>query len=123
MADTGIFATTAQVQAKAGANASTTYNAESYINQFMTEAESLINCVTCYNWSDAYTTLNVDVQGILKLAASNWAAILVLNADPTGMSAREYETRLDVLTMGFNKAIQQLKEVSVKTFMKAPTSP
>ena len=37
MADTGIFATTAEVQRKVNANASSTSNVEAYINQFMTE--------------------------------------------------------------------------------------
>ena len=36
MADTGIFATTAEVQRKVGANASSTANVEAYINDFMT---------------------------------------------------------------------------------------
>ena len=40
MADTGIFATTAEVQRKVGANASTTANVEAFINQYMTEAEA-----------------------------------------------------------------------------------
>ena len=64
MADTGIFATTAEVQRHVGANASATSNVEAYINQFMTEAESFINAFTRYNWSDAFASLNVDVRGI-----------------------------------------------------------
>jgi len=55
MADTGIFATTAEVQRKVGANASTTSNVEAYINQYMTEAESYINTVTGVNYSDSYS--------------------------------------------------------------------
>ena len=83
----------------------------------MTEIESYINALTGKNFSDTYSTLNVDKKGILKMAASNYAAIMVLNYDPTGMLAREYETRMDILVMGFNKAMQQLKEPSVIKFV------
>ena len=40
MADTGVFATTAEVSRKAGANASATSNAEAYINQYMAEVKA-----------------------------------------------------------------------------------
>ena len=46
MADTGIFATTAEVARKAGDNVSTTSIAEAYVNDFMTQAESEINDAT-----------------------------------------------------------------------------
>ena len=80
MADTGIFATTAEVSRKAGADASATSNVEAYINQFMTEAESLINATTTFNWTDAFAGLNVDVKGLLKSAASAY----VVASSPVG---------------------------------------
>ena len=39
MADTGIFATTAEVQRKAGAGASSVSNVEAYINDFMKKVQ------------------------------------------------------------------------------------
>jgi hypothetical protein len=119
MADTGIFATTSEVQAKVGANSSATYNAEAYINKYMTEAESYINSVCCFNFSDAYATLNVDVKGLLKEAASNIAAMYVIQADMSGFpSLREAETRLDVLNNRIEKALSQLKEKAVIGFIR-----
>lgn len=117
MADTGIFATTAQVQAKVGANASSTYNTEAMINQFMTEAESLINNVTRFNWSDVYSTLNVDVKGILKMAASAKAAMMVISADMSGMYLLEAQTRLNVLAFEYDEAIKRLQDQEVKKFI------
>src|SRR3990172_7748699 len=117
MADTGIFATTAEVQSMVGANASTTYNAEVHINRYMTMAESYINCVTRKNWSDAYSALNVDVKGILKLAAASYAAMMVINADLTGTARIEMETRLDVLRDIFVNCMLLLKDKDVETFM------
>src|SRR3990167_11469898 len=98
MVDTGIFATTAEVQYKAGANASTVSNTEAYINSYMTQVESYINAATHKNWSDAYSALNVDVKGILKECASDMAAIYVINYNMSGFKSRaEAELMINVL--------------------------
>lgn len=123
MADTGIFATTAEVQRKVGANASATSNLEAYINDFITQAESYINVATGKNWSDLYTSLNVDVKGILKEAASNLAAIYVINYDYTGFvgatngSRIEIEDRLNILWARFNECIKVLMQVGSNKFV------
>lgn len=113
MADTGIFATTAEVQRKVPVGASSTSNAESYINQYIAEAENLINVTSLHNWSDDYSGLNADVKSILKLAASNYAAIQVINYDLSGFPTLNYAiTHINILLDGFNKAIKELKEKS-----------
>lgn len=121
MADTGIFATTAEVQRKVGANASTVANVEAYINDFMTQAESEINITTRFNWSDAYSALNVDVKGFLKEAASNLAAIYVINYDatafPFGLS--EAESRKATLLQNYQRCIAVLKDKTLtEPFMR-----
>lgn len=109
MVDTGIFATTAEVQRKVGANASATANVEAYINQFMTEAESYINVSTGVNYSDTYTTLNVDVKGILKKASSSFAAASVINYDSSGFSRiLESQDRKNYLIFEFDECIKLL---------------
>ena len=118
MADTGIFATTAEVQRKAGANASATSKAEAYTNDFMTQVESHINCVTRYNWSDAYSTLNADVRGILKEAASNLAAIYVITFDMSGFTSRvEAEDMINVLRDRALAAMALLRDKKTQEFM------
>ena len=118
MADEGIFATTAEVSRKAGANASATSNVEAYINDFMTQAEAKINVMTGHNWSDAYTGLNTDVKGILKETASNLAAMYVINFDLSGFSTiYEAETMLDVLWNSFLQNISILRMVVKRDFM------
>ena len=121
MVDTGIFATTAEVQRKAGANASATSNVEAYINDFMTQAESYINAATGKNWSDAYSGLNADVKGILKECASNLAAMYVLNYDATAIKTAngliEFEDRLIVLFARVKECIKILKEIGTEGFM------
>ena len=117
MAD-GIFATNEEVSRKAGANASSTSNVEAYILQFMTEAESLINATTLFNWSDAFSGLNVDVKGILKLAASSWAAIQVIRFDMSGFTSRqEALTMINSLLFDYKTAMIELKKVDVQDFM------
>lgn len=117
MADTGIFCTTAEVGYKAGANASATSKAEVYTNSFVTQAESVINVATRYNWSDAYATLNVDKKGILKEAASNLAAIYVINYDMSGFTSRaEAESMITVLRDGFLRNISLLRDIKAQEF-------
>mgnify|MGYP003132285409 CR=1 FL=1 len=118
MADTGIFATTAEVQRKAGEGASATANVEAYINDFMTQAESFINVASRNNWSDSYSGLNVDVKGLLKEAASNLAAIYVINYDMSGYDSRtEAEDKINVLRDAALRAIAVLRDKKAETFI------
>ena len=117
MADTGIFATTAEVQRKAGANASATSNVEAYINDFMTQAESEINVMTRFNWSDAYAGLNADVKGILKEVASNLAAIYVIQFDMSGFTTRtEAEDMINVLRDAALRGMSILRDKKAQDF-------
>ena len=117
MADEGIFATTQEVQDKAGANASTTANVEAYINRFMAQAESLINSEVTYNFSDNYASLNVDVKKILTLAASSKAASMVINYDMDGYGRIQAQTMLDYLDNDYNSAIRILKDKRKQGFI------
>tara|TARA_R100001530_G_scaffold136358_2_gene116688 strand:+ start:1890 stop:2255 length:366 start_codon:yes stop_codon:yes gene_type:complete len=118
MADTGIFATTAEVQRKAGANASTTSKAEDYVNDYITQAESLINVITRYNWSDDYAGLNADVKGILKEIASNLAAIYVITYDMSGFTSRvEAEDMINVLRDAALRGMSILKDKKPQDFI------
>ena len=118
MADTGIFATTAEVSRKAGANASSTSNVEAYINDYMTQVEAQINAVARFNWSDAYTGLNTDTKGILKEVASNLAAIYVIQFDMSGFTSRtEAQSMIDVLRDGALRGLSLLRDKKVKEFV------
>jgi len=119
MADTGIFATTAEVARKAGDGASATSVAEAYVNDFMTQAESEINIATRHNWSDDYAGLNADVKGILKEAASNLAAIYVISYDMSGFTSRtEAENMVNILRDGYLRCISLLRDKKAQDFME-----
>lgn len=87
----------------------------------MYQAESYINVVSGYNWTDAYATLDNDVKCILKEAASNIAAIYVLNYDLSGISLAEAQTRIDVLRDQALKCIELLKDRARTDFVIDPT--
>lgn len=110
MADTGIFATTAEVQHKAGANASATANVEAYINDYISQAESRINAESEYNWSDKYSSLNADVKGVLKEAASNLAALYVIGFDPNAWTITTSTFKINLLYTAYMDCIKILRE-------------
>lgn len=119
MADTGIFATTAEVQYKAGAHASVVSKAEAYVNSYMTQVESFINSHSRYNFSDNYASLNVDTKGILKEIASNLAAIYVIQYDMSGYSSRiEAEDMINVLRDAALRGLNLLKDKKVTDFIR-----
>ena len=119
MADTGIFATTAEVERKAGANASATSKAEAYVNQYMTEAESEINVMTRHNWSDEYSGLDVDVKAMLKMISSNLAAIMVISYDMSGYTSRvEAEDMINILRDAALRGMSILRDKKQQTFME-----
>ena len=118
MADTGIFATTTEVQRKAGVNASSVSNVEAYINDFIAQAENEINVATRYDWSANYAGLSPVVKSILKEAASNLAAIYIIMYDMSGFTSRyEAETMLDVLRDGYVRTLSLLRDVKARDFM------
>ena len=123
MADTGIFATTAEILRKAGDNASTDASAEAYTNDFIAQIESRINVLARFNFSDAYTTVNADFKALLKEAATNFAAIYILNYKPLGqdglMSRIEYEDRVNVLRDAGLNAISLLRDKKHPDFLNA----
>lgn len=122
MADTGIFATTAEVVRKAGAGCSATYTAEAAVNDFMTQVESEINCTCRRNFSDTYSSLNVDVKGLLKQCASNLAAIYIIQADMSGINSRvEAENRINVLRDAALRIMNLLKDRKVGSFLEGDT--
>ena len=119
MTDTGIFATTAEVQRKAGENADATANVEAYINDFMSQVESFINVATRFNWSDNYASLNVDVKGLLKEIASNLAAIYVIQFNMAGFTSRvEAEDMINILRDAALRGIAVLRDKKSEEFMR-----
>lgn len=119
MGDNGIFATTAEVGYKAGSGKSATSAAEAYVNSFMTQVESEINATCRYNFSDNYASLNADTRGILKMVASNLAAIYVIMYDMSGYTSRiEAEDLINVLRDAALRGLALLKDKKITDFIR-----
>ncbi len=119
MADLGIYTKNADIQARAGSGANATAKATAATDIYVLNVESIINVLTRYNWTDAFTAgLNADVQGILTDAGASMCAMLVINFDTSGyVGSREAETKLDFLRDRFEKDIAQLKDIKARTFI------
>lgn len=118
MAYTGTFCTSGQILIKAGENYDSTINTEENLSALALEAESYINSVTRYNWTDALAGLNADVKYLLSEAASNLAAIYVVSYNMAGYTSRtEAELLLNVLKVRSEECIEALKDIKVQTFV------
>ena len=118
MADEGVFATTADVQLHIPTWASSTYNAEAYINVFINEWEAYVNNLCGYNWSDHYAAANVDAKKILKLFVCACVAMDVCAMDISGTDIRTAEFFFDHMTNKANTAEKLIKEDEKLNFIK-----
>jgi len=101
MGDEGIYATTAEIQAAAGANASATSKAEGYTNAYVLLAEGTINAVCRRQFAAtaaAFAALPTAGKKILSETAACLAAIMVIQYDMSGFTSRaEAEDMINIL--------------------------
>src|SRR3990167_938352 len=110
MVDVGIYCKNANIQAYAGINANSTAKATAATDVYVLDVEAAINVATRKNWSDSYSTLNVDVKYILmQTAATRCAQIVIMNQMSGFTSRAEAETMLDVLHSIYTTNIELLK--------------
>ena len=120
MVDDGIYTTNAQIQARAGVNASATEKLTAATDVYVLDVEALVNCISRVNWSDLVTTgLNADVEGILREASACFCAIYVIQADMSGFTSRvEAEDMINVLRDKALFAIAIIRDGQVKKFIQ-----
>ncbi len=121
MADVGIYTKNEDIQALAGVNAGTTAKAEAATDIYVLNVEAIIDVVTGYDWSSAITAGSI-VDAALGLALTQAGAarcaMMVVNADPTGYSARERETTLDFLNSLYDEAIKIITDKDGAALMR-----
>ena len=120
MTDFGIYTKNADIQALAGINAGTDAKALTATDVYVLNVEGAINAETWYDWSAAWTatTLDSSLKLALTMAGASRCAMIVVNADPTGYSARERETTLDFLNSLYANAIRILKDTDSAALIK-----
>ena len=85
---------------------------------WISDAESLINVVTRYNWSDAFASLNVDKKNLLREVASNIAAIYAITYDMSGFTSRvEAEDMINVLRDAALRGLALLRDKKTQEFI------
>jgi len=119
MTHSGIFATLAECASKVGENVDSTGWSEGNIDQWCSEAESYINVLCKFNFSDVYANLNQDVKKILTEACSNLVAIYGISFNMAGYTSRiEAEDMINILWARFTLCVNLLKDTSHRDFVK-----
>ena len=118
MGHNGIFATSDEILTKAGELVDGTGASEPRINALCLQVESSINCVTRFNWSDAFTGLNPDVKGILAETESDLVAIYLIQFNMAGYTSRvEAEDMINVLRDAALRNLALLRDKKTQDFM------
>jgi len=111
--------TEAEIIQKAGAGKSAAFNT-TMMTASCLRAESTINSICRFNFSDAYGALNEDVKGILSDIASSFVAIEAVCYDMAGYTSRiEAEDMINVLRDSLLRGLSILRDTKVQDFINA----
>lgn len=117
MAFSGITATENEIDQKSGANVDTDFTSDMK-TQSLLQAESLVNVLVRFNFSDVYSSLNVDVKYIITMVTSSYVAKDAINYNMGNYnSAAEAETMLDVLESNIQIGLSLLRDKKRETFI------
>ena len=109
--------TEAEIQQKAGANVNVAFDT-TMMTASNLRAENIINCVTRNNYSDSFSTDNIDVKQILSDFCSSFVAIEAIAYDMSGYTSRiEAEDMINILRDGMLRAMSILRDQNVVTFI------
>src|SRR3990167_8257215 len=118
MVYTGLLATEAELNAKAGENVDLTGWTEANKNLWIAQAEAYLTCLSKFNWQDNYSSLNADVKTVLSEAVSNLVAIYGIQYNMAGFTSRiEAEDMVNILWARFQQCAILLRDQTVVSFM------
>ena len=132
MGHEGLFATSAECIAKAGTAYDSTNVDETMINAFSLQAESVINCMSRFDWSNQFsapatTTLLPAMWHLLGEIESNLVGIYMIEANMEGLDAAKYPSRIQVEDMinilrdAALRGISILRDKKTQSFIKGET--
>lgn len=113
----GITCTEAEIDQKSGANVSTLFT-ETMKTQSLLMAESQLNTMLRYNFSDNFGGLNADVKYIVTAYTASYVAMEAISYDPDAIGRSTAISKQNVLTFIMNEAVKALKEQSKLGFVK-----
>ena len=112
-----VMTTEAEIQQKMGANVNAAFDT-TMMTAAGIRAESVVNVLCRYNFSDNYATLNADVKGILSDVVSSLVAIEGICYDMSGYTSRiEAEDMINVLRDGALRGLSILRDKKNQDFM------
>ena len=121
MADVGFYALNADIQAKAGANASAVSKLTAWTDVIIRNVECEINVAArrvCAISRAAHQALPADTRCLLTDCAANLAAIYVITYDMAGYTSRtEAEDLINVLRDAALRQIALLREKKDQDFL------
>lgn len=119
MAFIGIMCTEAEIDQRSGANVSLAFTADMKTAATLA-AESIVNALTFINFSDLYSSLNVDKKYILTEIVASMVAIQAIAYDMSGYTSRvEAEDIINILRDNINRAMGILREHDQKGFVES----
>ncbi len=121
----GTFCTSGQALIKAGKNVSvdfTTTKAND-VDVYIEQAESEINVLCRYNWTDVFATRDNDVKKILEKVAASLAAIELINYDLSGYTSRvEAEDMINILRDQALRGLGIIRDKKNQKFLNDPST-
>ncbi len=132
MGHEGLFATSTECIAKAGTFYDSTSVDEAMINEFCLQAESLINGMSRFDWSNQFsapatTTLDANMWHLLGEIESNLVGIYMIQNNMFGLAATGYPSRIvaedmiNVLRDAALRGISILRDKKTQSFIKGET--
>ena len=122
MAATTIFATQAEIIAKAGNGASAAAVADDFVTQLAKEVEAFVNSLTRFDWSTDFATYKTLATGLLTEIETNYCAYFMIAIDNSGYnSIREAENLMNTCWARYIQCIGLIKNQETVTWMKGQT--
>jgi len=124
MAFTGIMCTEAQIDAKTGAGVSASWT-DTMKTQAVLQAESLVNVICRYNFSDTYASLNADLKHILTEIVASLVAIEGISYNMLGYATDEgaaiihAEDKITILRDAVLRNLSIIREQEAQDFINA----
>lgn len=118
MAVTSIMTSEGEIDQKLGAGVDGGFT-ETMKSAAVLQGESMVNCVTRFNFSDAIDAgLNADFKGIFSDIVSSFVAIQGITYSMAGYTSRiEAEDMINVLRDGMLRGLSIIKDKKVQDFV------
>ena len=109
MAFTGITATEAEIDQKSGANVSLLFT-DTMKTQSLLQAENHLNSETLFNWSDVFSSLDVDFKFLVTAYTASWVAMDAITYDPDAIGRGSATLKLNYLRDIMQRSMETLKD-------------